>query len=84
MKCSGSQREQPDNRSSRPDSWEVARRQEKVELKVNITFQIRGGRLNAITGRPSILLDLPAHLNNIARGAGEIMNNALNCSRGAA
>jgi starch phosphorylase len=55
----GWQQEQPDNWLRRPDPWEVARRQDKVEVKLNVTFEIREGRLHAITGRPSTLFGIP-------------------------
>jgi starch phosphorylase len=55
----GWQQEQPDNWLRRPDPWEVARRHEKVEVKLNSTFEIREGRLHAITGRPSTLYGIP-------------------------
>jgi starch phosphorylase len=55
----GWQQEQPDNWLRRPDPWEVARPHEKVELKLNSTFEIREGRLHAIAGRPSTLFGIP-------------------------
>ena len=41
----GWQREQPDNWLRRPDPWEVARPHEKVEVKLNCSFEVRGGTL---------------------------------------
>jgi starch phosphorylase len=55
----GWQQEQPDNWLRRPDPWEVARPEEKVEIKLNCEFAIRGGRLQAIEGRPSTLIGIP-------------------------
>ena len=55
----GWQQEHPDNWLSRPDPWEVARPHEKVELKLNCTFEVREGRLHAIPGRPSTLIGVP-------------------------
>jgi hypothetical protein len=49
----GWQREQPDNWLRHPDPWEVARPREKVEVKLNSTFEVAGGRLRAILGKPS-------------------------------
>ncbi len=40
----GWQHEQPDNWLRRPDPWEVARPYEKVEVKLNCSFEVRGGR----------------------------------------
>src|SRR5713101_8467175 len=55
----GWQHEQPDNWLRRPDPWEVARPDERVELKVGCTFELRGGALRAIVGRPSTLIGIP-------------------------
>jgi starch phosphorylase len=55
----GWQREQPDNWLRRPDPWEVARPQEIVQVKLGCSFEVRGGTLGVITGRPSSLLGLP-------------------------
>src|SRR5262249_39229490 len=41
----GYQVEQPDNWLSRPDPWEVARPQEKVEVPVACSFEARGGQI---------------------------------------
>ena len=49
----GWQHEQPDNWLRRPDPWEVARPHETVEVKLNCSFELRGGSLRAIPGRPS-------------------------------
>jgi len=55
----GWQREQPDNWLRRPDPWEVARPDEKVEIKLNCSFEIRKGALQPILDRPSTLIGLP-------------------------
>ena len=55
----GWQCEQPDNWLRRPDPWEVARPQEMVEVKLNCSFELRGGALRAIPGRPSSLIGIP-------------------------
>src|SRR6202142_3023171 len=55
----GWQQEQPDNWLLRPDPWEVARPDEKVEIKLNCSFEVRGGGLHAIQGRPSSLIGVP-------------------------
>jgi starch phosphorylase len=55
----GWQREQPDNWLRRPDPWEVARPQDMVEVKLGCSFEVRGGTLGVVTGRPSSLLGLP-------------------------
>ena len=41
----GWQHEQPDNWLRRPDPWEVARPHEAVEIKLNCSFEVRGGTL---------------------------------------
>src|SRR5947199_145276 len=55
----GWQRVLPDNWLRRQDPWEVARPHEKVEIKLNCSFQVRGGSLQAIVGKPSSLFGVP-------------------------
>src|ERR1700730_3314763 len=55
----GWQQEQPDNWLRRSDPWEVARPQERVEIKLNSSFEVRAGQLRAVTGRPSTLIGIP-------------------------
>src|SRR6266404_5925726 len=55
----GWQQESPDNWLRRPDPWEVKRPNETVEVKLNCTFEIVGGILQAVPGRPSILIGVP-------------------------
>jgi starch phosphorylase len=55
----GWQREQPDNWLRLQDPWEVARPQDKVEVKLNCSFETRAGALFAIPGRPSSLIGIP-------------------------
>jgi starch phosphorylase len=55
----GWQREQPDNWLRRPDPWEVIRPNEAVEVKLNCSFEIRGGSLQPIPGRPCTLIGIP-------------------------
>jgi starch phosphorylase len=55
----GWQHEQPDNWLRRPDPWEVARPDDKVEVKLNCSFEVREGALRAIAGRPSALIGIP-------------------------
>jgi starch phosphorylase len=55
----GWQRERPDNWLRRPDPWEVARPQEKVEVALNCSFEVRGGTLQPIIGKPSKLIGIP-------------------------
>jgi starch phosphorylase len=55
----GWQQELPDNWLRRPDPWEVCRPHETVEVKLNCSFEIRGGTLRAIAGRPSTLIGVP-------------------------
>ena len=51
--------EQPDNWLRHPDPWEVVRPGEIVEVKLNASFELHGGTLRAIAGRPSSLLGIP-------------------------
>src|SRR4051794_2392736 len=55
----GWQREQPDNWLRHPDPWEVPRPQEMVELRLGCSFEVQGGRLRPVFGRPSSLLGIP-------------------------
>jgi starch phosphorylase len=55
----GWQQEQPDNWLRRPDPWEVARPNERVEVKLNASFEVRGGTLQPVAGRPSTLFGIP-------------------------
>ncbi len=55
----GWQHEQPDNWLRRPDPWEIARPLEKVEVKLNCSFHMRGGTLQAILGKTSTLFGIP-------------------------
>src|SRR6266581_4912578 len=55
----GWQQERPDNWLRRPDPWEVARPNETVDVKLNCSFEIRGGSLRAVIGRPSTLIGVP-------------------------
>jgi starch phosphorylase len=55
----GWQHEQPDNWLRSPDPWEVARIHETVEVKLGCSFEVRGGSLNPILGRPSSLIGIP-------------------------
>jgi starch phosphorylase len=55
----GWQEEQPDNWLRLSDPWEVPRPNEKVELKLNCSFELHGGTLRAIPGKPSTLYGVP-------------------------
>ena len=55
----GWQREQPDNWLRSDDPWEIARPQDKVEIKLNCSFEVRGGTLHAIAGGQGGLIGIP-------------------------
>jgi glycogen phosphorylase len=55
----GWQQERPDNWLRRSDPWEVVRPHERVEVQLNCSFEVRGGALSAIEGRPSTLIGIP-------------------------
>jgi glycogen phosphorylase len=55
----GWQHEEADNWLRRPDPWEVARLHEQVEVKLNCSFEVRGGSLRAVMDRPSNLIGIP-------------------------
>jgi glycogen phosphorylase len=55
----GWQHELPDNWLRRPDPWEVQRPHETVDIKLNCSFEMRGGSLRAVIGCPSSLIGVP-------------------------
>ena len=55
----GWQRENPDNWLRAGDPWEICREHEKVEIKLNCTFKLRGGHFEAIPNQPSSLFGIP-------------------------
>src|ERR1700733_15236903 len=55
----GWQKENPDNWLRYPDPWEVARPNEKVEIKLNCSFEVQGGGLRAVPGKSSRLIGIP-------------------------
>ena len=55
----GWQREMPDNWLRSPDPWEIARPNEKVEVSVGCSFELSGGSLRPVPGRPSTLYGIP-------------------------
>src|SRR5262252_7632595 len=64
----GWQHEQPDNWLRRKDPWEVPRPNETVEIKLNCSFEMYGGRLQAVPGRPPTLIGVPFDRPVIAYG----------------
>jgi starch phosphorylase len=55
----GWQAEQPDNWLRRADPWEVARPSQAVEIKLNCSFELHHGSLQALRGQPSSLICVP-------------------------
>jgi glycogen phosphorylase len=55
----GWQQETPDKWLRSPDAWEVARPNEKVELRLNCSFELREGSFRLVHGRPSTLIGIP-------------------------
>ena len=55
----GWQQEEPDNWLLHRDPWEVVRPHEKVRVNLNCSYEVRGGRLRAIVGKPSSLIGVP-------------------------
>jgi starch phosphorylase len=55
----GWQQEMPDNWLRSPDPWEIARPNEKVEVNLGCSFELSGGSLRPVTGRPSTLIGIP-------------------------
>ena len=57
--ANGWQQERADNWLRDGDPWEIARPHEKVEIKLNCTFQLRNGYFEVIPNRPSSLIGIP-------------------------
>jgi len=55
----GWQQERPDNWLRRADPWEIARPDERVEVKLGCALGLRDGRLQFIPGRGSSLIGIP-------------------------
>ena len=55
----GWQHEQPDNWLRRPDPWEIIRPDDKVEVKLNCSIELRDGTLRLVPGLPSTLIGIP-------------------------
>ena len=55
----GWQQENPDNWLRDGDPWEIRRHHEKVDIKLNVTFKLRDGRVEVIPGTPSTLFGIP-------------------------
>ena len=55
----GWQQEMPDNWLRAPDPWEMARPTEKVEVSLGCSFELSGGTLRPVPGRPSTLIGIP-------------------------
>ena len=55
----GWQEEMPDNWLRSPDPWEIARPNEKVEVNLGCSFELSGGSLRPVPGRPSTLIGIP-------------------------
>ena len=55
----GWQQETPDNWLRSPDPWEVVRPNEKVEINLACSFELTGGSLRPVSGRPSTLIGVP-------------------------
>src|SRR4029077_5809913 len=54
----GWQKENPDNWLRDGDPWEIARPHEKVEIKLNVSFQLQACELRVIRNRPSSLFGI--------------------------
>jgi glycogen phosphorylase len=55
----GWQKEDPDNWLRDSDPWEIARPHEKVEVRLNCSFQLREGKIQVVADRPSTLFGIP-------------------------
>jgi glycogen phosphorylase len=55
----GWQKESADNWLRDDDPWEIARPHERVEVKLNCSFVLRGGNFKVIPDQPSVLVGIP-------------------------
>jgi starch phosphorylase len=55
----GWQTERPDNWLRRGDPWEIPRPHDKVEVRLSSSFELSGGSLRVVTGKPSLLIGMP-------------------------
>ncbi|MBV8051590.1 MAG: glycogen/starch/alpha-glucan phosphorylase, partial [Acidobacteriaceae bacterium] len=55
----GWQQENPDNWLRNGDPWEISREHEKVEVKLNVSFKVRDGKVDVIPNQPSSLWGIP-------------------------
>ncbi|MBZ5656184.1 MAG: glycogen/starch/alpha-glucan phosphorylase [Acidobacteriia bacterium] len=55
----GWQEETPDNWLRSPDPWEIPRPNERVEVNLACSFELIGGSLRPVPGRPSTLFGIP-------------------------
>jgi glycogen phosphorylase len=78
----GWQHEEADNWLRRPDPWEVARPHQSVEVNLNCSFEVQGGTLQVVRGRPSRLIGIPFDRPVVGYG-GETVNTLRLWSAGA-
>jgi len=64
----GWQREKADNWLRNTDPWEIARPHEKVEVKLNCSFLLRGGNFKIVPGKQSSLIGVPYDRPVVAYG----------------
>ncbi len=68
----GWQVEHPDNWLRHPDPWEVARPHERVEVHLNCSFEIAGGSMKAVPGKPSVIHGIPFDRPVVGYGGGNV------------
>ena len=68
----GWQVEHPDNWLRHPDPWEVARPHERVEVHLNCSFEIEGGSMKAVPGKPSVIHGIPFDRPVVGYGGGNV------------
>ena len=64
----GWQREYPDNWLRRNDPWEVPRPDETVEIRLSCSFEMHGGSLRTVPGKPSTVIGVPFDRPVVAYG----------------
>ena len=76
----GWQEEQPDNWLRRPDPWEIARPNEKVEVQLGCSLALRDGHLQLLPGRASRLIGIPFDRPIVGYGGNTVNTLRLWCA----
>jgi len=76
----GRQEEQPDNWLRHPDPWEIARPNERVEVRLGCSLALRDGRLQLVPGQGSHLIGIPFDRPIVGYGGSTVNTLRLWCA----